>query len=640
MPSTIARLDRGRFQRLARIFSRDHGVQVELRGFTPCAVTDGKGPTTIYIPVNADHLSDADQQVLEGLLDHEASHVREQREAEERQKSGVDCLTPHQQVLQCKDKTEKLLLNCFEDVRIENNARSRWPGMADNLAATVRHYVEVQRKGIEEGGLINSWSLVGSIIAYGARGDYLGWLPSEAEPLVDLLAPEIEAAKHTKCVEDCYRLTLQTIEKLRDRDMEEAEEPEPPEGEPSEDGNRGDSDGDSNPADQHGNSAGNGDDDKGDEDDAGGSGGDGTDDDGGGNGDGDEDDDQDGDGGGFPSQPQNRSPGERRRAFQNGLQGESDLEDLADKLRERIEQHSTQDVTAHRDRWAPNPDAVELDHWATPHKRGSSEYQAISDRVRPQVSVMRSRLRVQLQTDAEDHIEGDKEGGSVDAATLYSLRLGNKRIFSRRIPGDVLDTAVSMLIDQSGSMHERCKYTRAAESAIALGETLDSFAIPFEVVGFDNDYDHRVEREGPYTRYAPFNYVVYKSFAERYKNVRERFAGIYAGAYNIDGEAVLAVARRLAVRPEQRKIMFVLSDGIPHGGMWEHAPVVVWHLGEAVRIVARSGIEIYGIGIDSDCVEEFYTPKNGSAHVVVEDIDELATQVVKLLSGSLMRRAA
>ncbi len=89
-------------------------------------------------------------------------------------------------------------------------------------------------------------------------------------------------------------------------------------------------------------------------------------------------------------------------------------------------------------------------------------------------------------------------------------------------------------------------------------------------------------------------------------------------------------------------MLIVLSDGEPLGGEGHHG-VVQWHLGEVVRKVTGAGIEVYGVGICSRAVERYYNAANGSAHVVVNEIGELAVQLIRLLSGRLMvggRKAA
>lgn len=82
---------------------------------------------------------------------------------------------------------------------------------------------------------------------------------------------------------------------------------------------------------------------------------------------------------------------------------------------------------------------------------------------------------------------------------------------------------------------------------------------------------------------------------------------------NLDGEAVLWQARRLAARPEKRRVMFVLSDGMPSGARDNRLGAEF--LKESVQRVIASGIEVYGIGIETDAVKHFY-PRHWIANSV------------------------
>jgi hypothetical protein len=59
-------------------------------------------------------------------------------------------------------------------------------------------------------------------------------------------------------------------------------------------------------------------------------------------------------------------------------------------------------------------------------------------------------------------------------------------------------------------------------------------------------------------------------------------------------------------------------------------------------MITSTGIEVLGIGIQSSSVEQYYSARNGSSHVVVRSLDNLATEIFKLLKASLLekRRAA
>jgi hypothetical protein len=89
---------------------------------------------------------------------------------------------------------------------------------------------------------------------------------------------------------------------------------------------------------------------------------------------------------------------------------------------------------------------------------------------------------------------------------------------------------------------------------------------------------------------------------------------------NLDGEAVLWQARRLAARPEKRRVMFVLSDGMPSGA--RDNALGAEFLKECVQRVIAAGIEIYGIGIETDAVAHFY-PRHWIANSV-EHLMEVA----------------
>ena len=105
---------------------------------------------------------------------------------------------------------------------------------------------------------------------------------------------------------------------------------------------------------------------------------------------------------------------------------------------------------------------------------------------------------------------------------------------------------------------------------------------------------------------------------------------------NLDGEAVLWAARRLTRRPERRHVMFVLSDGDPAGhSRWAGGGQ---YLKQAVKRAERAGIEVYGIGMESAAVENYYQkswPCNS-----MSDLTSLALSVLTevLISSRSERR--
>jgi cobaltochelatase CobT len=104
-----------------------------------------------------------------------------------------------------------------------------------------------------------------------------------------------------------------------------------------------------------------------------------------------------------------------------------------------------------------------------------------------------------------------------------------------------------------------------------------------------------------------------------------------ATSANVDGESLMMAAMRLVKRREQRKVLMVLSDGMPSAyGIDEH---LCRHLSDTVKTIEKMGIEVVGIGIKDDSVKRFY-PKN----VVISDIEALPGVVMGQLKMFLVDR--
>ena len=99
--------------------------------------------------------------------------------------------------------------------------------------------------------------------------------------------------------------------------------------------------------------------------------------------------------------------------------------------------------------------------------------------------------------------------------------------------------------------------------------------------------------------------------------------------YNLDGEAVIWAANKLAQRPEKRRVLFVLSDGLPAGSRDNAAGQR--YLREAVERVIDAGIEVYAIGAQSEHVKDYY-PTAWVCH----DMNDLINLAVGSLTDVLL----
>jgi len=227
--------------------------------------------------------------------------------------------------------------------------------------------------------------------------------------------------------------------------------------------------------------------------------------------------------------------------------------------------------------------------------------------------------------------------GRLHSAGLHRLVANDDRVFRRTQENTSKDTAVGLLIDNSGSMGGG-PIEVAMSAGFALSQTLERVGIAHEVLGFTTQgygytgcsprliqaEERRIGRQ--FSRTEALYMPIYKDFAERLTpEVKRRFAAAAHSprhlANNIDGECVENAALRLAKRKESRKVLLVLSDGLPAGYGVPHEQYANLH--RAIDNAKKMGIELVGIGIMSKAVKDYY-PR----YFVLEDLDSLPGTVM------------
>lgn len=637
---------------IAKAMSRNHRIRIEPSGFE-CS-TDGQ---VIRYPFNADYLQEADQKVLHGILDHEVAHIDEERSHAD---AGVE--QPLAVMRRQPSKRHSMFLNVFEDIRIESKKSAEFPGVAENLAAANKHSTELfQKRHGSDMARANFWHTIGSAIILKARGEDISWLPSNFKPFLDVVADEVAASNWPECrwVTDAEHLAHSAIRKIEELAEDVKEEQEKREEEKhSEDS--GDGEGDIEDT----NGSGEGDEKR--DESAAGDDGDDEEDDGAG---GEDESDEDAEGATGESKSKGESTDESEgsesgsdgseesklsdmddkeledtgKAAECALGEDSDVADIMNESKGEMMEQAKGEADA-SGRYVPCPDAMRADRETRPIG-DLADVDRCKDRVQKQISTLRAKLLAVVRSRAASAIIVDQEEGEIDDAALSSVPSGNRRVFRNERPGEVLDTAISVLIDLSGSMG--CGDTEGSKSwyvkhmSIALAETFDALGVPFEMIGFHNgrgygasSLEHRSSHS--YSRLEAFEFRVFKAFDERLRKTRHRLSNITGGGNNADGEAVLFISKRLVMRPESRKILFVLSDGQPaaHGNRLK----LRQHLKDSVAAVTKAGIEVLGIGAKCPRIADFYNKDTGASHVIIDDLDTLAVEVYKLMRARLLQR--
>ena len=243
----------------------------------------------------------------------------------------------------------------------------------------------------------------------------------------------------------------------------------------------------------------------------------------------------------------------------------------------------------------------------------------------------------------------DEEDGMIDSRKLTRVIIHPEyeQIYKREKDTEFRDTVVTLLIDNSGSMRGR-PITIAALSADIISRTLERCSVKVEILGFTtkewkggNSYkrwlkEGRIAHPG---RLNDLRHIVYKSADTSWRKSRRNLALMLKEGVlkeNIDGEAILWACDRLLARPEQRRILMVISDGAPVDDSTlslNSGNYLDQNLREVIaKVEADSRIELVAIGIGHD-VTRYY-----KRAVTISEIDKLGEtmteQLVKLFEES------
>jgi cobaltochelatase CobT len=259
------------------------------------------------------------------------------------------------------------------------------------------------------------------------------------------------------------------------------------------------------------------------------------------------------------------------------------------------------------------------------------------------VTRLANRLQRRLMAQQARSWDFDQEEGLLDAARLARVVVNPRHALSFKIERDTefRDTVVSLLIDNSGSMRGR-PIAIAAICADILARTLERCGVATEVLGFttrgwkggqSREAWLSAGRPGNPGRLNDLRHIVYKRADEPYRHSRRNLGLMMREGLlkeNIDGEALLWAHNRLIARPEERRILMVISDGAPvddstasaNGGSYLER-----HLRQVIEwIEKRSSVELIAIGIGHD-VTRYY-----ERAVTIMDADQLAGAMVEQLA--------
>ena len=268
--------------------------------------------------------------------------------------------------------------------------------------------------------------------------------------------------------------------------------------------------------------------------------------------------------------------------------------------------------------------------------------------IKPHVSTigkLANRLQRLLLAKQNTSWNFNLEEGILDNARLHRV-IANPSYplsFKEETENQFKDTVVTLLIDNSGSMRGR-SISLAAICADIIGSTLERCQIKTEILGFTTKHWKGGDSKKLWTingsranpgRLNDIRHIIYKSADNSWRRSRRYFGAMLREGLlkeNVDGEALAWSHERLLKRPEERKILIVISDGAPVDDSTLSANREDYldnHLRQIIMQIEKdSPIELQAIGIGHD-VTKYY--KNALTINRAEELGEvLLDELTKL----------
>ena len=259
-------------------------------------------------------------------------------------------------------------------------------------------------------------------------------------------------------------------------------------------------------------------------------------------------------------------------------------------------------------------------------------------------SKLANRLQRRLLAKQNRSWEFDLDEGILDTSRLPQVVVDpmNPLAFKQEKQTQFRDTVVTLLIDSSGSMRGR-SITIAAVCGDILGRTLERCSVRVEILGFttrawrggqSRDEWIRAGKPANPGRLNDLRHIVYKAADDPWRHARRNLGLMMREELlkeNIDGEALIWAHNRLVIRHEQRKVLMVISDGLPVDNstlLVNPSSYLEQHLKYAIETIENhSPVELIAIGIGHDVTHHY------KRAVTITDAEQLGGAITEQLAA-------
>jgi hypothetical protein len=188
--------------------------------------------------------------------------------------------------------------------------------------------------------------------------------------------------------------------------------------------------------------------------------------------------------------------------------------------------------------------------------------------------------------------------------------------------------AIAVVGDMSGSMDggrgDRKLYKMAAKGMYAVASAFCDLGSPILCCGVRDNWEYAANpygaralvKEGDFHRTSGVDYIIFKDWQEKTKDVADRFWKYSATGGTPLSDGVQFALEQINTREEKHRLILVVTDGVPN------SPKVVQR---QIRLAEEAGIKVVGVGIGWGCREIGGLFPD---HVVVENVEDLPRALV------------
>ncbi len=254
--------------------------------------------------------------------------------------------------------------------------------------------------------------------------------------------------------------------------------------------------------------------------------------------------------------------------------------------------------------------------------------------IRNKVASLGRQFAISLKSTIQNRMDISRQQNYLDKRKLIDAYQGKEKVWSKKKNYDRgYNTAISMVIDQSGSMRHQIDH--CMELVGSLAKAVRAVNVPLEITGFSEEITGHYPTN-KYVRSGSLYINRFKRFDEPSCLKKLNNSRGYTEGYTPDTEALELAVGRIAKRPEKRKIIVILTDGNSETGKdyihYNHTTYTVndvfaSHRASVLAQAKLNGVEVYAIMVGKGITRGAYS---ADKVLRVEDFKDLQSKMFQM----------